>query len=444
MKIKLKNKLKLSALLVSLTPIGFLISCGNNNDFYFANFESYMNPTLMQELKSEYDNLNFRSFSTNEDLERSFVRNYDVAVPSLYLMVKQAQLGLLEKIDWKRFNLNQLDSTGQETAIPITNADDALTLFSEGIQVVLNGIYDIDGDGLPDNILEYGVPYFFQDFVLGYKGEKQTISPTTNTSWKQIIDFFGGKVGQDKPYNKIAMIDDYRTVYSIPRIIQTDVMGSTVSVNPPSGKISIDEFQKTYEILSNRFASNSFLLNSDSGLILNNFANPAGSDVAIMYNGDFLYALQGGDEFDPFEVNEINFIRPDKTLFALDVMVINKNTKNLDEAYDIVKRVGLQGSDKPDLISETNVDDEYVNGPMLNFDYVQYTSPLRAIDSYVLDDSADGYFSYLNNDELAKLCREVFQIKTVTTNDKDLFEKNLDDLQKSNMYYAYVREKSKF
>ncbi|MDE6645947.1 MAG: hypothetical protein K2J69_01385, partial [Malacoplasma sp.] len=69
----------------------FLTSCSANEGFYFANFESYISQDLLDELESgelkgfngtQIDDFNYRTFTTNEDLERNFVTNYNMAVPS--------------------------------------------------------------------------------------------------------------------------------------------------------------------------------------------------------------------------------------------------------------------------------------------------------------------------------------------------------------------------
>ncbi len=438
-----------------------LYSCSNSQAFYFANFESYMSPTLMDRLKKEVDNINFRYYGTNENLERSFDRNYDVAIPSTYLVAKLAGAGKLQKIDWNKFGLSYVDSLG--SVIQVTNADLALNLFTQDVQSILTNIYDINGDGKQDNsdnLLNYGIPYFLQDFIIGYKGhEISQLKSNSNyiPTWEDILSFFGPRVGRKKEYNKIAMIDDYRTIYSIPRLIESN--GSQVNPSKSNTIISINEFENTYSYLSKYFSEqNSFLLNSDSGIILNNFANKKGADSGIMYNGDLLYAMLGGDEYSedltssPFYVSEneelkSHYIRPKQTLVALDMMVINKNTKHLDTAYDLINKVALEGVSSNDSIWEEDNNGNYVYGPMVNFDYILYTSPLQKIHNYVMngDNPSDPnnnyrYFDYLFDygfsSSFVEMCMEIFNIQTHPTPD-NMIEKNLSELNKSNMFYGY-------
>lgn len=449
-----------------------LASCSDNG-FYIANFQSYMSPELMSSLKEDYRNLNFRYYGTNEDLERTFERNYDIAIPSSYLMAKFASSNKLVKLDWSKFNIK--NSQGKL----ITTADQALELFGKTTQTILTSIYDINGDGKADkendNLLNYGVPYFLQDFIMGYKGNEITqFSTNKDSDWSKVVDYFGENSGKSKTYKKIAMIDDYRTVYSIPRLIQTESAG-TPNVNPDAGangekEIPINSFEETYSLLSTKFPEkNTFLLNSDSNFILNDFADPKGSSAGIMYNGDLLYAIQGGDNSSDkklFDATNVHFIRPKNTLIALDMMVINKNTKYEDEAYEVIKKVALDGLSDDEDITETNSDGSYIYGPMINFDHIQYTSPLKQITDYVLGNQQtdvstpnnkpieDTYFGYLLKEgydkSFVKLCQEIYHVGLYNTDQipippekHNMIEKDLSELNKSNMFHAYDRIKTR-
>lgn len=463
------NKITLSIFTIfssALAPT-VLSSCSNLQDFYFANFESYMSPNLMEKLKNKFNNLNYRYYGTNENLERSFDRNYDVAIPSTYLVARLASQNKLHKIDWSKFNLSYIDDSGQK--VLITNANLALNLFTTDVKSILTNIYDVNGDGKQDdndNLLNYGVPYFLQDFIMGYKGNNIKSLDTHGTiipTWNDILGYFGPRIGNKKQFNKIAMIDDYRTIYSIPRLIESQ--GAQVNPSKFNKTISIDEFEKTYSYMLNYFSElNSFLLNSDSGTILNDFANIKGSDVGIMYNGDLLYAMLGGDEYSenlensPFfttnnEPLKSHFIRPQQTLIALDMMVINKNTHNLQTSYDLIKEVALNGVSSEFNIWEEDENGDYIYGPMINFDYILYTSPIQKIHNYVLygDNPNDTnqnyrYFDYLYDygfsDEFVNMCIGIFDIQTHPTPD-NMIEQNLSELNKSNMFYGYSRIKSR-
>lgn len=407
-----------------LFNVSLLSSCNANNFIYLANFESYMSPQLMDNMKRKHSNLKYRFYETNEVLERNFVKYYDIAIPSTYLVAKLINENKLEKIDWSRFKIPG-----------ISNAQDALGLFTKEVQNILLNVYT-GPNQQKINLLEYGVPYFLQDLIFGYKS--QTEWQLTNKNWENVITKLADEKKKNN-INKIAMIDDYRTVFSIPRLIQTNNQNVNPNISSESD-LSINSFKKTYSYLANGFERNSFLLNSDSNNILNNFASPKGSNAGIMYNGDLLYAFLGGDEAIKGEFNNYNFIRPTKTLMALDMMVINKNSKFIDDAYNIIKEVALEGVKVN--ITESNELGKYIYGPMLNFDYILYTSPLQCIYEYVTIGNSLGekYFDYLlkeNYDQnFINKCIEIFNISQ-QANITNTIEIGLSGLAKSNMSLAY-------
>ena len=217
--------------------------------------------------------------------------------------------------------------------------------------------------------------------------------------------------------------------------------------------------------------------------------------------------------------NEEFFIKkatPDNSFLLLDTMVINKNrVKSESEkqlAYSILYKIGLEGSDlslydskenkvyseKNENIFSVNEDKEYIYGPMLNFDYVQYTSPLLTLNAYVLNSSNNiskynnenvlssyniynslssnvkgkGYFTDLYKEEefvisennngfltekqyenYIKTLIDVYEITNLgeNTNSKNIqyfisnfTPRNISDLNKSNMSWAYSDVKSNY
>lgn len=92
-------------------------------------------------------------------------------------------------------------------------------------------------------------------------------------------------------------------------------------------------------------------------------------------------------------------------------MVLNKDRiekyNHQDEAYAVLKKIGLEGADQSlytyddnsnitgynsdSIMAVMEVDDneEYIYGPMINFDYIQYTSPLLTLNAYVLNSSSN-------------------------------------------------------
>lgn len=464
----MKKIIKFSIPIVSSIFPSLLASCSNDNGFYFANFQSYISDSLLNRLqsnsekgidnKSTIKNFNYRTFSTNEDLERNFYTNYDVAVPSTYLAVKLANEGELKVIDWSKFHLHKLDKYGNKTNDMIENAEDALTLFTPQVRATLLS-YDLtDAEKIiekyPDEkknykkeggLLNFCVPYFLQNLGLTYKSEDGKEwnfdnKNNDNLSWPTIMNVLRQKIN-DGSIKKIAATDDSRILYSVARLIQTSSNSTGPYVNPGekidsntksttlNKTISIDDFENTFKYLTNGIKKNTYYLNSDSNILLNLFAYPnsGSADAIFSYNGDTLYGSQGGDSYgynedDPsvFEKWILNYfngddfkiktINPQNSFLLLDTMVINRKRvlekNHLDLAYDVIYKIGLEGADHSlyndntkssynndasvdnDPIFTVNSDDEFKYGPMLNFSYVQYVSPLQTINSYVLNTSS--------------------------------------------------------
>ncbi len=422
-----KIKITIYSFFISITIFIFTFftySCSASSSIYFGNFESYMSSDVKKELSRDY-NVNFQTYKTNEQFIREFDQNYDVAISSSYAVIELIEKNKLEKLDWSKFNIPD-----------IKTATAALNLFTKPIQDIATG-YDLDGDGTfypedpDDNILNYAIPYFFQDFIVGYKREKLTLpiegSSLYPKTWRDFFEYI-----KTQNIERSIAVDDPRTIFSLGRLIQ----GVNENVNPDSSFSNIDNFQEVYNFLPNYFnGKNKIIFNSDSGNVLNDLANPKGSDMGIMYNGDVLYSMQGGDEG---HETEIDFFRPESgSNLALDLLVIKNNINNnkKNSIYEIIKKLLLADGIAPMVpISPDSL-------TYLNFDFVQYTSPLKSLYDHVLD--REGYFQ--GHPKQASLIK-VFQIPDIKEPPDIILkriEEKINSIQKSNMQIAYLKTKSK-
>lgn len=418
--------------------VPLLTSCSNNGSITVANFESYMSPQLMNKIRSQIgSSLSYVYYGTNEDIEMKFDRYYDVAIPSTYEVINLLNGDELLKIDWPKF------------AIPgVNNADDAYALlFSDTTKAYLDNVNSYVENTFPQwsnfNILNYAIPYFLQDWSFAYKGDE--ISGLENVhNWNDLIHQINATNLDDrfKPQKnpKMSMVDDSRSVYSMCRLLET---GN--NVNPPDGNVSIDQFKNTYRKMTDQYNNGKsyFYLNTDSANVLYTIADPNGSNGGIAYNGDLLYAALGGgnSEWDD-QWNDDNFhiVKPDASPVALDMMVINKrvakkSNDKVNDIYQIVKNICLDGATSND-ISLTDDNGNYVYGPMMNFDFVLYTSTLKKIDDYVID--PQGYFSEYSDSDLLK---KIYTIDPDRFTNNTLIEQPISNIDKSNMYEAYLRQK---
>ncbi|MGL4617191.1 MAG: hypothetical protein ACRCUM_03045 [Mycoplasmoidaceae bacterium] len=399
-----------------------LSSCGlNSNKIYFGNFQSYMSPDVMNNVYDKY-NLDFKSYINNEALLREFQKNYDIAIPSSYAAIELIEKGELLPIDWSKFNIS---SSKSETGI-IKNASEALDLFIPEIHAILTG-YDFNNDGIKDNLLEYAVPYFLQDFILGYKSEQIEFSEVHYDNWEKVLINLKKELSNSNISRGIS-IDDPRTIYSLARLISDP----NNDVNPSKEENTIDHFKEFFSFLPKYFGKNEMIFNSDSGNVLNDLAHPNGSGFGFMYNGDVLYSMFGGDSKSD-NLSDINFIRPTTgSNIALDMIVINKKSEsNSDIIHEIINDIALKG-----IVEIDNFDDSSL--AYLNFDYVMYTSPIKIMYDYVID-PIDGYFS---EEEDVFRDKVIATFKVPSIDPLKRIENKITNLQKSNMLIAYLFTKN--
>lgn len=498
-----------------------------------ANYENYISDDLLAELENgattsnllidnqetevEINNFNFRTYSTNEDLERNFKTNYDVAIPSTYLAAKLANKGELQLINWEKFNLYKLDENGVQTKDKIKTSVDALSLFSLHARKEL-AAYDLTDafarDQVSENLksaglLNYCVPYFIQDVSFGYNLKNNIFQNTSDYSWLNIKNTLNNNINNGN-IKRVATVDDYSTLYPIGRLIETNNdrvnPGDHVTssqLTPYQGGLTIEEATNTFkEMFGDSNKKNAFLFNSDSNILLNDFAAD-NSQAIISYNGDLFFAMQGGDIFSSttnkntfarwltnhIENNQLTLkaVKSPSTLSVMDCMVINKNRMNDENhentAYSVIKKIALEGSDQSlytnaskttyneNSIQEVDETDNYVYGPMQNFDYINYTSPLLTLNAYVLNSSSaqaagnandkslsttlqnNGYltdlYSWLKDENILEdslynqyidLLVSIYNVSNNVNN--NLLTRSLSDLVKDNMSWAWFNLKS--
>ncbi|MGL5246031.1 MAG: hypothetical protein ACRC8C_00455 [Mycoplasmoidaceae bacterium] len=404
------------SILVTSFSAPLLVSCGaNSSKIYFGNFQSYMSSDVMTSISQEY-NTEFKSYKNNEALLREFGKNYDIAIPSSYAVIELIERGELLPINWSKFNIH--NGTGI-----VENPEQALELFIPEIRPILTG-YDFNNDGVNDNLLTYAVPYFLQDFILGYKTDQIQFSKPAFENWKEVLDELQKKLDTTNVSRGIS-IDDPRTIYSLGKLI----LNSKNDVNPSKEENTINHFKEVFSFLPKYFGKNEMIFNSDSGNVLNDLAHPNGSGFGFMYNGDVLYSMFGGDGG---HLTDIDFIRPTTgSNLALDMIVINKKSQsNSDKIHKIINDIALKGI--------VDIHPDELSLSYMNFDFVMYTSPVKNLYDYVID-PIDGYFS-LEEEILKKRAISAFEVPTTEPLKK--IENTITNLQKSNMLIAYLFTKN--
>ncbi|WP_054173836.1 hypothetical protein [Mycoplasmoides pneumoniae] len=374
----MKKQLKYWFSLMGLTMSVGLTAC-SSNQFVFANFESYVSPLLLERAEAKQP-MTFLTYPTNEKLINGFANNtYTVAVASSYAVSELQQQGHLLPIDWAKFNLKKTQNGSNQATIQ--NKEDAKELFTKEIG-------DISGE-----LLNWGVPYFLQDLVFVYRGEKIQELEGQDVTWSTIIKAIVNHKDRFNN-NRLALIDDARTIFSLANVVHHEVKNTTVDVNPTGS--TLNYFGNVYESFANlglkRDNLNTLFVNSDSNIIINELTNGR-RQGGIVYNGDAVYAALGGDLRD--EINENNLpngdnfhiVQPKHSPVALDFLIINQQQTHFrDAAHQLIYQLALEGADqtaeellKTDEEKGTSDEDYYTYGAMQNFSYVNYVSPLKNI-----------------------------------------------------------------
>lgn len=449
----------------------------------FANFESYLAPQLRNSLYTDarIAPIQFDYYQTNEDMMANF-RNgtYSVGVPSLYTVVTLIRERLLAELDWSTFGLEG-----------INNATDALQLFIDPVKNALQA-YDVDGDGQADNLLRWCVPYFFQSYVFAYRGPEIASLATSTNSTNPSLETIIRAIANDQRFKDghFGAVEDQRVLFSLSRILQTENDAASVTVNPQSSiqDPTINDYVSVFNELATTGLNKTTLgnkptpifLNSDSSVILNKLAAPARADGqyplagALMFNGDAIFAAQGGEfhaEDQPPTGNDFHIVTPQYMPIALDAMVLSQkaatNPTLKNHAYALMSRVALEGAKGTvtQMEEETTTDDgetEYVMGPMINFDYVQYVSPLKIIsapaptqnngqtnaqDTTATSVVSGGYFAAPEGadeaaNKLATTIQNAYNIKVPDNTIKRLQEDPVNAWQKQAITNAYLRFKA--
>lgn len=459
----------LSISLVTLTPL--LTSCANSYGITFGNFQAYISPTLWNRLNKKVVKTNSYFYDSNDPIPTLLQnKTINLSVSTDNMVAKLIKNNLVSKINWSDFGLSSNNKL-------VTNANEALALFSNTTKMISEAYKSI---GI-NNLLEYAIPYFTQNYVFVYRGNLISELSSSNVTFNDIFRYitqFNTKTNTyeiNNPYNRfvnkfkesknpsVGMVSGPRTLFDVANIVKQEKEGSNnVNVNPTTGLLnqqsvlSISELNTIFGSLSSYFKPFPDLvsLNSNSNVILNKIALQD-FEGAFMYNGDALYASQGGD-YSVSTISPDNFhvVIPKNNLLAMDGIVFN-NKNNSEQnllSYKLAFNIALSGSDlhsqndvnknifpnqtnKPNIADTvSSTDDSYLYGSMSNFDYVNYTPELNKLLNYI---NNQNYFS----SNMKELQLKLLNIIPPTIPSHSV-EFPLNDLSSSNLNISYLKFKN--
>ncbi|MCV3743871.1 hypothetical protein OF377_03220 [Ureaplasma sp. ES3154-GEN] len=355
----IKRSLLLGGITGLVVPLTTACAVGTNK-FVVGNYDAYISPKVSDELqtnfKTNHNNfLSYLYYSNNEVVEGYLkAKSLDIAVISQYTVAKLAKRGVIKKLDWSKFDLH--DKDGQL----ITSSKQLKSIFSDTTwllsQAYSDYLGDLDGDNEKEQLLDYMVPYFYQDLIFGYRGQViEKLKPENNPTWSDIfwamqndsrfnpnkkVDLYTRDeetVSTNKNLARLTFISDPRTIYDLARIIETSenlseqdykdlvkwqtwINLEKTKENPDLAKIlkweelyrekaprvhiqnnaKIKDIEKTFNYLlryTKDLPHNTVRFDPNSNNVLNNLATLETVGV-IGYNGDISFALNGGEYAD--------------------------------------------------------------------------------------------------------------------------------------------------
>ncbi|OAL10236.1 spermidine/putrescine ABC transporter substrate-binding protein [Candidatus Mycoplasma haematobovis] len=412
---------------------------GSSNDLVFGNYSDYISSDVAQELRKKYK-LRVDLFDYDHLVKERFQKGiYDIAVVSTSVLSELKSSGVAMKLDWSIL-LKEEDNVGGSgnTSSEQKTSKDAVGLFTDIVQY------------MSKDLLDYGIPYFVQKLGFYYRGEKikDLQEPVT---FKTLIE----KISNDNRFHskngkaQLGLIDDPRTVLSLARKVK-----GHEDVNPSDNEYKTsDSILNDYKTLitsglsRNKLGENFLYMTPDSGPLVDALSS---GDIqgAFMYNGDGLFAAEGGNAELDMEGDKFHYVKLSENIFFLDFLTFSaKMTEHKKtNAYKMAKEllfITNKNKDNPfkeksKLSSESEGDDgkEYEEMAVRNFNDVLYTPTLKSVyeklkNCYFKDEDEKKSINATTKHEILKV--EKSENHSI---DKE-FEKQLDAQKKSDMLIAY-------
>ena len=279
-------------ILISITLLSALLTlsaCNNsaNDSLNVLNWGDYINPELLDRFEAETGiTVTYDEVGSNEEMDVRMQLNttqYDIMVPSDYMMDKWVQEGRIQALDYSL----------------IPNYQTAL---------LMNGVNDLLSD---ERYADYTVPYFYGTIGLMYNTNVEGLKEAVESSG------FGVLFDQDSPY-KIGMYDSPR-----------DALGAALmhlGYSPNTTDASHLSMAETILTFANITA-----YGEDD---LNNRVIEGNLDIALVYSGDYFDERYAHEE----ESLPINFAyyAPESTNVWVDGFVIPEAAENVEAAHAFI------------------------------------------------------------------------------------------------------------
>ena len=306
---------------VSLVILG-TIGCANNNKktLRIYNAGEYIKESLIEKFEKENGcDVVYSTFDSNEAMYTMLNsgEKYDILVPSDYMIERLIKEKYLQKLDWSK-----------------------ITVKEDLVEEVLNKDYD------PGN--KYSVPYYWGTVGILYNTEE--------IDKKDLED--GWELLRNKKYkNKLYMYNSERDSF----MIALKALGYSMNTSKKS------ELDKAYKWLVEQNKKMKPVYVGDD--VIDNMIS-GNKDMAVVYSGDAALIMSETKKKLDF------FIPKQGTNEWVDGMVLTKDCKNTDLAYDFINFI----------LSEENA--------LPNTEYIGYSSSVKNVYEDMQNTTFKGISSY--------------------------------------------------
>lgn len=352
---------KLLLFILSFVLVVSLVGCGRNqNKLYILNWDEYIDEGLLDKFEEQFDCKVIMEIAESNEIMYSRISSkaadYDIAIPSDYMISQMAEEGMLQKINFENVPNYQVD------------------FFNEQLMAI------IDRDCA--NIKSYFVPYFWGSLGIMYNtdliseeefNEKITsLEEDGKNAWNVLFE-------QENAIN-IGMYASSRDS------IACALMALGESVNTTDLSI----LAQAEELLKNMNYKGWATDDLKTGVAGGKY------QMALVYSGDYIDALYSID--DPLEANFKMYTPHDINNVFFDAMVIPSTSKNTSLAYEFINfMIDTEISEE----DEEKLGDEAMSNAFSNADAVGYCPTLKAVYEEVLsylEDPEGGYTGIADQD----------------------------------------------
>ena len=352
---------KLLVFILSLVLIVALCGCGRNqNKLYILNWDEYIDEGLLDKFEEQFDCKVIMEIAESNEIMYSRISSnaadYDIAIPSDYMISQMAEEGMLQAI----------------------NFDDLENYSADAFNEALMAIIDRDCAG----IKSYFVPYFWGSLGIMYntdliseeefEAKIERLAEAGKNAWNVLFE-------KENEAN-IGMYASSRD--SIASALMA--LGKSVNTTDLASLAQAEELLKSMNYKG--WATDDLKTGVAGGKY----------QMALVYSGDYIDALYSIE--DPLEANFKMYTPHDINNVFFDAMVIPTTSKNTSLAYEFINfMIDTEISEE----DEENLGDEAVSNAFSNADAVGYCPTLKSVYEEVmeyLEDPDGGYTGIADQD----------------------------------------------